>query len=68
MRQRGLLYSSLFKRYFAQAYIEQPEAQIIAGATDIGLWITKQNRKLPAFISVQDVDGLDDVQSKRTAL
>ena len=53
------------KDSFAQAYIEQPEAQIIAGATDIGLWITKQNRKLSAFISVQDVDGLDDVTEQK---
>ena len=51
----------LTKDGFSQAYLKQPEAQIIAGATDVGLWITKQNRKLPAFISVKDVDGLDDV-------
>ena len=55
----------LSKDSFAQAYIEQPEAQIIAGATDIGLWITKQNRKLPTFISVQDVNGLDDVTEQK---
>ncbi len=53
------------KDSFAQALIEKPEAQIIAGATDIGLWITKQNRKLPTFISVQDVDGLDDVTEQK---
>jgi xanthine dehydrogenase small subunit len=50
---------------FAQAYLKQPEAQIIAGATDIGLWITKQNRKLPVFISTQDVDGLDDLKEQK---
>ena len=46
---------------FSQAYLDQPDAQIIAGATDIGLWITKQNRKLATFLSVQDVGGLADI-------
>ena len=49
------------KDALSQAYLDQPDAQIIAGATDIGLWITKQNRKLGAFISVQNVDGLADI-------
>ena len=50
------------KDRFSQACLDSPEAQIIAGATDIGLWITKQNRKLSAFISVRDVDGLDQIK------
>ena len=49
------------KEAFSQAYLDQPDAQIIAGATDIGLWITKQNRKLAAFLSVQHVEGLDSI-------
>ena len=49
------------KDRFAEAYLDSPDAQIIAGATDIGLWITKQNRKLKSFLSVQDVDGLDQI-------
>ena len=49
------------KESFSQAYLDQPDAQIIAGATDIGLWITKQNKKLAAFLSVQDVEGLDSI-------
>ena len=53
------------KDSFAQAFIETPDAQIIAGATDIGLWITKQNQKMPALISVQDVVGLDDVTEQK---
>ena len=49
---------------FSQAYLDNPEAQIIAGATDIGLWITKQNKKLAAFLSVRDVEGLDHVKEE----
>lgn len=52
------------KDRFSEAYLNQPDAQIIAGATDIGLWITKQNRKLSVFLSVQDVDGLDRIEEQ----
>ena len=52
------------KDRFSEAYLNSPDAQIIAGATDIGLWITKQNRKLQSFLSVQDVDGLDQVTAQ----
>jgi len=31
----------------ADAYAAQPESLILAGATDIGLWVTKQLRELP---------------------
>jgi len=42
----------------SEAIADRPQAQIIAGATDIGLWITKQFRKIPAFISVMRVPEL----------
>jgi xanthine dehydrogenase small subunit len=46
---------------FSSAYQDQPDTQIIAGATDIGLWITKQNRKLAKLLSVQEVKGLEGI-------
>jgi xanthine dehydrogenase small subunit len=42
----------------AQAYLEHPDATIVAGATDVGLWVTKQRRPLPALISVSEVAEL----------
>lgn len=39
----------------AQAYLEHPDATIVAGATDVGLWVTKQRRPLPTLISVSEV-------------
>ena len=39
----------------------QPDAQIVAGATDIGVWINKQNKKISKFISIQDVSELSKV-------
>ena len=37
---------------------DMPDATLIAGSTDIGLWITKQFRALGDFISVANVDVL----------
>ena len=44
-----------------KAYFTQPDAQIVAGATDIGVWINKQNKKISKFISIQDVSDLSKV-------
>ncbi|MET3665079.1 xanthine dehydrogenase small subunit [Caulobacter sp. 1776] len=42
----------------AQAYEAHPDAVIVAGATDVGLWVTKQRRPLPTLISVSEVAEL----------
>ena len=61
-KARGVSYlAPSTKDRFAQAYLEQPDAQIIAGATDIGLWVTKQNKKLCAFLSIQGVVELASI-------
>lgn len=36
----------------------QPEALILGGGTDIGLWVTKQQRSLPLLISTEHVPEL----------
>ena len=41
--------------------LEHPAAQIIAGATDIGLWVTKKHQDLPGFISVMQVAELQQI-------
>ncbi len=40
---------------FAQAYLAQPQSLILAGGTDVGLWVTKQLRHLPPILYVGDV-------------
>ena len=35
----------------AQFYASHKGAQILSGGTDIGLWVTKQHREMPCFIS-----------------
>ena len=38
-----------------------PDATIVAGATDVGLWVTKQLRTLPKIIYVGRADRLDEI-------
>ena len=40
---------------FAATVEANPDAVIVAGATDVGLWVTKQGRVLPTLISINDV-------------
>jgi xanthine dehydrogenase small subunit len=41
-----------------KARADHPDATIIAGATDVGLWITKQRRQMPVLISTMAIDAL----------
>jgi xanthine dehydrogenase small subunit len=47
----------------AALYARCPDATLVAGATDVGLWITKQLRDLKRVIWLGRVAGLDGVQS-----
>lgn len=42
----------------AAAYAAEPQARLLAGSTDIGLWVNKQLRDLPVLIHVGAVDEL----------
>ncbi len=48
----------------ARLTADHPEATIVAGATDVGLWITKQLRDLPKIISVGRARGLDRIEDR----
>ena len=43
---------------FAQWYVAHPDATLVAGATDVGLWITKQFRDLGTVQYLGQVQGL----------
>ncbi len=45
-----------------------PDATIVAGATDVGLWITKQLRGLPKIIHVSGVAELHEIADGRDRL
>lgn len=42
----------------AEALKDNPDATIVAGATDVGLWVTKMGRTLNPMISIGDVGDL----------
>jgi xanthine dehydrogenase small subunit len=46
----------------AALYGEHPDAVLLAGATDVGLWITKQLRELPKIIWLGRVRGLGEIE------
>ncbi|KKJ78564.1 FAD-binding molybdopterin dehydrogenase [Kiloniella litopenaei] len=45
----------------ASLYEKHPDAVIVAGATDVGLWITKQLRDLPKIIHIGRVTELQNI-------
>ena len=47
-------------------YDEYPQAQILSGGTDIGLWVTKQHRDLPVLISTKSVRELNRLEKNKT--
>ncbi len=48
---------------FAAAVLERPDAVILAGGTDVGLWVTKQHRALPDNISINEVAELNRIEA-----
>ena len=51
----------------AEWYLENPDATLVAGATDIGLWVTKQFRELGqiAFLNTcTDLSGIRETDSE----
>ncbi len=45
----------------AAIYAEHPEATLVAGATDVGLWVTKQLRDLKTVIFMNGCDDLKQI-------
>ena len=52
----------------ARLYRANPAAKILAGGTDIGLWVTKQLRDLPALIYLGNVAELQRVEETRDGI
>ncbi|MBS0453431.1 MAG: xanthine dehydrogenase small subunit [Proteobacteria bacterium] len=51
----------------AQLRMDKPRAQILAGSTDVGLWVNKQFRDLGDIIYVGDVEELKAVEERSGA-
>jgi xanthine dehydrogenase small subunit len=48
--------------------IENPDAQLLAGGTDVGLWVTKQHRKIEEVIYLGNVASLKTIELTETEL
>ena len=48
--------------------VEHPEARIVAGATDVGLWITKQLRELGEMAFIGDIPELRRIEESAGGL
>jgi xanthine dehydrogenase small subunit len=46
----------------ARILLDHPEAVIVAGATDVGLWVTKQHKTLPMIVSLDAVTDLGGIE------
>lgn len=52
----------------ANTYASNPDATLVAGATDVGLWITKQMRDLGQMIFLNQCDDLKRIEQGEDAL
>ncbi|MGZ3409525.1 MAG: xanthine dehydrogenase small subunit [Xanthobacteraceae bacterium] len=52
----------------AELYRQHPDAALIGGATDVGLWVTKQLRDLRKIIWLGRVRGLDTIDETADAI
>ena len=75
-RKQGLSLSYGFSNYhapltldeLADLYQQHPDARILAGGTDVGLWVTKQLQELPTIIFLGNVVELQQVKSANDAI
>jgi xanthine dehydrogenase small subunit len=75
-RNRTFDYAHAGQRFLAPTTLDElstlrlayPEAQLVAGATDVGLWITKQHRELGTLIYTGSVRALCHIEKKADEL
>lgn len=53
---------------FVVAYAAEPKATIVAGSTDVGLWVTKQMRTLNTVIFINNLAELQNVNVDETGI
>ncbi|WP_336069087.1 xanthine dehydrogenase small subunit [Nitratireductor rhodophyticola] len=49
---------------FAAILEAEPEATIVAGATDVGLWVTKFMREIAPVVFIGGLDGLQEIREQ----
>jgi xanthine dehydrogenase small subunit len=61
-------YAPLDLEEFAQALESEPHSLILAGGTDVGLWITKELRELPPILYIGEVAQLREIRREPQGL
>jgi xanthine dehydrogenase small subunit len=56
------------KDELCRLYSENPDATLISGATDVGLWVTKQHHSLPKIIYTGRVNSLKQIVTENGVL
>jgi xanthine dehydrogenase small subunit len=51
------------KDEFCQLYSANPDAAIVSGATDVGLWVTKQRRPLPKMVYTGRIGDMKQIET-----
>jgi xanthine dehydrogenase small subunit len=52
----------------AEILVQEPEATILAGSTDVGLWVTKQMRRLDTVVYLGRVPALQRIEETADAI
>ncbi len=52
----------------AQVLAQRPQSRIVAGATDVGLWVTKQGRDLGTIVNISAIDSLKQLTVEANAI
>ncbi len=52
----------------AAALAEYPDATVLAGGTDVGLWVTKQHRRPATLVAVEHIAGFADIAEQHGML
>ncbi len=75
-KEPGLHLTWQGRSYFAPKTVDEltdvlashPEATLLAGATDVGLWITKQHRDLATVIYLGQIEELKSIETQESSL
>ena len=62
------VYAPTTEDQLAELHLTDPDATLVAGATDVGLWVTKQNRLLPVTISMGRIASMAEHSAAKPAL
>ncbi len=68
LNYRGSFHAPRTLAGFAALRAERPQAQVLAGSTDMGLWVTKQFRGLGELIFIGEVAELKRVDVSNTTI